>query len=242
MEEKVILLCLVFLLTSAGRAYSCVGARALGMGGAFIGVADDVTTVYWNPAGLINCKTIEGHGTITLNRKDQMGYRMFYAYSNGAVGIFHIVRQRETGVTENWYVLSGATNIESAPGLSIGLNLRYEHHSNRSRETQMDIGALYGKGPWGIGVMWQSLNNLRLGISYRVNDIMVVSADIYNTLNNPRIMLGTEVKYKAFVFRAGAYADDPTMGIGYNYKDVQIDIAMMFRRDNIIIAGITLKY
>ena len=29
-----------------------VGPRALGMGGAFVGVADDVTAGYWNPAGL----------------------------------------------------------------------------------------------------------------------------------------------------------------------------------------------
>lgn len=29
-----------------------VGARALGMGGAFAGVADDVTACFWNPAGL----------------------------------------------------------------------------------------------------------------------------------------------------------------------------------------------
>ncbi|MBN1823673.1 MAG: PorV/PorQ family protein [Endomicrobiales bacterium] len=29
-----------------------VGARALGMGGAFVSVADDPSTVYWNPAGL----------------------------------------------------------------------------------------------------------------------------------------------------------------------------------------------
>ena len=28
------------------------GARAAGMGGAFIGVADDATAIVWNPAGL----------------------------------------------------------------------------------------------------------------------------------------------------------------------------------------------
>ncbi|MDP7421553.1 MAG: PorV/PorQ family protein [bacterium] len=29
-----------------------IGARALGMGGAFVAVADDPTTIYWNPSGL----------------------------------------------------------------------------------------------------------------------------------------------------------------------------------------------
>ena len=28
-----------------------VGPRAIAMGGAFIGTADDVTSLYWNPAG-----------------------------------------------------------------------------------------------------------------------------------------------------------------------------------------------
>jgi len=37
----------------AGEALSLgVGARALGMGGSFAAVADDSTSVYWNPAGL----------------------------------------------------------------------------------------------------------------------------------------------------------------------------------------------
>src|SRR5690242_5810640 len=29
-----------------------IGSRATGMGGAFIGLADDWTAIYWNPAGL----------------------------------------------------------------------------------------------------------------------------------------------------------------------------------------------
>jgi long-subunit fatty acid transport protein len=35
------------------------GARAMGMGGAFIGVADDATAASWNPAGLIQLETPE---------------------------------------------------------------------------------------------------------------------------------------------------------------------------------------
>ena len=34
------------------EAQSSVGVRANGMGGAFVGVADDASAVYWNPAGL----------------------------------------------------------------------------------------------------------------------------------------------------------------------------------------------
>lgn len=30
-----------------------VGARAMGMGGAFVAVADDATSIYWNPAGMV---------------------------------------------------------------------------------------------------------------------------------------------------------------------------------------------
>ena len=36
----------------AAQTFPSVGTRAQGMGGAFVGVADDATAIYWNPAGL----------------------------------------------------------------------------------------------------------------------------------------------------------------------------------------------
>ena len=41
------------LESRAQVAFEVVGARALGMGGAFVAVADDPTAVVWNPAGLL---------------------------------------------------------------------------------------------------------------------------------------------------------------------------------------------
>jgi hypothetical protein len=39
-----------------------VGARALGMGGAHVAVANDVTSIYWNPAGLAWMTMLQIHG------------------------------------------------------------------------------------------------------------------------------------------------------------------------------------
>lgn len=36
------------------------GARALGLGGAFTGIADDATGAFWNPAGLVQIQGIQG--------------------------------------------------------------------------------------------------------------------------------------------------------------------------------------
>ncbi len=38
--------------TGAAQPFEAVGTRALGMGGAFVGVADDASAIYWNPGGL----------------------------------------------------------------------------------------------------------------------------------------------------------------------------------------------
>ena len=37
-----------------GISLNSIGTRAMGMGGAMVGLADDVTSIYWNPAGLSN--------------------------------------------------------------------------------------------------------------------------------------------------------------------------------------------
>lgn len=49
-----LLLVLLGLLPSGANAqvFAAAGTRAQGMGGAFVGVADDGTAIYWNPAGL----------------------------------------------------------------------------------------------------------------------------------------------------------------------------------------------
>ena len=47
------------------------GARAAGMGGAFIGVSDDATAASWNPAGLIQLERPEISGVYSYFRRNQ---------------------------------------------------------------------------------------------------------------------------------------------------------------------------
>lgn len=52
-----------------------VGARALGMGGAYTGVANDYSALYWNPAGLAQLQYGEfSFGLSLLNNGDQSGF------------------------------------------------------------------------------------------------------------------------------------------------------------------------
>jgi long-chain fatty acid transport protein len=55
-KTTLISLALIIAISSTtfanGLSLNSVGARALGMGGAFVGVANDATALYWNPAGL----------------------------------------------------------------------------------------------------------------------------------------------------------------------------------------------
>ncbi|NOZ63221.1 MAG: hypothetical protein GXO74_16330 [Calditrichaeota bacterium] len=45
------------LLFANGLSLNSVGTRALGMGGAYIGLANDYSAVYWNPAGVAQLKS-----------------------------------------------------------------------------------------------------------------------------------------------------------------------------------------
>jgi hypothetical protein len=46
------LLLLLLPTTAQPQSFAALGTRAAGMGGAFVGVADDASAIYWNPAGL----------------------------------------------------------------------------------------------------------------------------------------------------------------------------------------------
>lgn len=61
---------ILFLLFLTGNLYPIVGARPMAMGGAFIAVADDVHSCYWNPAGLADVAKPQATYMEALNNED----------------------------------------------------------------------------------------------------------------------------------------------------------------------------
>ncbi len=63
------------------------GARALGMGGAFIGVADDATAASWNPGGLIQLETPEISLVLSY---ENLGEKRTFETNPGASGTYEL--------------------------------------------------------------------------------------------------------------------------------------------------------
>ncbi len=59
-NRALIAVLLVTAVARSAQAQAPIGARAQGMGGAFVAVADDASAVYWNPAGIATGAFVSG--------------------------------------------------------------------------------------------------------------------------------------------------------------------------------------
>ena len=139
------------------------GARALGMGKAFVALADDATASYWNPAGLTQ---IKGHNLCLMysepfDKVDGIEYSLASyarAIPKGSIGVSLIYlnvggikEADETGPTGNEFgnkemaiLLSYATEIKRL--ISVGATLKrvsQEIDSDEDSGLGLDVGMLY---------------------------------------------------------------------------------------------------
>ncbi len=65
-----------------------VGARPTGMGGAFVGITNDASSVFWNPAGLVHVRNYQAHFSYMdwLNMFDINALAV--SYNSGNTGVF----------------------------------------------------------------------------------------------------------------------------------------------------------
>jgi len=150
-----------------------VGARALGMGGAFTSICDDASATYWNPAGLTQLTQRQMTSMASLMSLDRSYNFLNYVTpvddETNTIGIslinFGIKDLREFvkegdsdkeigkfNDTENTIMVSYARKLNEK--LSLGVNLKYltqgmntqQHHPkgrNKASGLGIDVGTLY---------------------------------------------------------------------------------------------------
>ncbi|MCC6397584.1 MAG: PorV/PorQ family protein [Bacteroidetes bacterium] len=141
-----------------------VGARALGMGGAQVGVTGDISAIYWNPAALSRMNV---GSELTFNHANWLA-DINYDFAAGIMPIGEIgtfglsiisLRVPEDIVTtvanpdgdgRRWDATSLAIGLSYARNLtdrfSIGMNMKYIHESVWSEGASgfaIDVGTLY---------------------------------------------------------------------------------------------------
>ncbi len=162
--------------TSAQILKFNVGPRAIGMGGAFTAVSDDITAMYWNPGGTANIRRNEAFFNHTSLYLD-IGYDYAALASSlsglGTVGLFVSVlsmddmavrtEQRPEGTGEFFTAGALVVGVNFARNLTdnfaIGFNAKYinDHIWHmRAAGFALDVGTMY---------RIPALNNLRIAAS-----------------------------------------------------------------------------
>lgn len=157
------------------------GARVDSLGGAFSGLADDVTSIYWNPAGLTQLEKTSFSDTHTVWLADiRYNYLAFatpiknFGTLGGSITFLNVPDTEITTLTQPdgtglWYsAWDTAVSVayakslyarDSGVKLSFGINAKYIHqqiHRESATGVAIDIGTLYHTG-------WRSL---RIGMCF----------------------------------------------------------------------------
>ena len=143
-----------------------VGARPLGMAGAFLAIADDGNAIAWNPAGLPSVRHQQINSMYSnlygIGLKDNYLCYVLPITDNQAVGIdwYHSgFDDEELGFAENQVRLSYGYNIIKK--LSLGTNIKY---LNRDMDLDgISVDSFNGFG-FDFGMLFSPINNLKVGV------------------------------------------------------------------------------
>ena len=173
----------------AAFQYLDVGARALGMSGAYVSIGDDATAIYWNPAGISFIKDKQFTGMYT-----QLFPEIDDSLSLGFIGYIHPLRNRlNIGISsvlfgsdlysESVIGLTLAGKIPYLKNWHIGTNLKLmkKQYGNNlytaldptfttgytAQGYGIDLGIMYRKNKLGFGYMAKNLNKPNVHIYKR---------------------------------------------------------------------------
>lgn len=226
----------------AAFKFEGVGGRPLAMGGAFVGLANDINNLYYNPAGLseINQRVetymysqqfevIKYHYVGIAQRN--VGFSFISQNTGSELGGKNINKQ-ELGMSESILGISyGGNIIETIPELSLGGTIKIMSLKSPTKSGSgfsFDLGALY-KHP-----MYE---NISFGVAIRNINAEVLNEDIdevfsigaaYKLDNFPMTLVGDIVSKKDY-----SKIDDTKYGchLGVEYVPISL-LAVRFGLTN----------
>ncbi len=164
-----------------------IGARAIGMGGAYVGVADDASTLFWNPAGtsLIKKTMIQYQFgqryadvqhqfaglSFPLTSDDALGVMVQYL-SVGEMDVTTIENPEGTGETfdANNTVITLNYSRQLTDRVHVGASIKYIYERiwmETAQNFAFDIGTIYNIDEIGLRI---GMNILNLGTDMGITD------------------------------------------------------------------------
>jgi hypothetical protein len=136
--------------TASGQTFEVLGTRAAGMGGAFVGVADDASAVYWNPGGLASgsyFSLVLDYNGAKASPETPLGAgsqsATFLAIGMPAVGLTYY-RLRSTSVTETDVPADRLDVPRNLDGRGVRVSSLITHHAGvtfvQSLTDQVSVG------------------------------------------------------------------------------------------------------
>lgn len=191
MRVILLLACVLCVCTAASAQESAqflkigVGARAVGMGGAYTAMGDDASVIAWNPAGLSHLTKRElaaSHAQLTAGtRYDFLGYAQPTGFGTFAAGAIHLTHGtiggrdaagRPTGgfgASDSSLSLGFASKLRGGPRWGGSVKYISSAIAERSARTYaLDLGTqheLAGLGP-GVPRLGLAVQNLGPGMRF----------------------------------------------------------------------------
>lgn len=276
-NKSVLMLSLLCIMLSVATAFAAdefvytaeimslgMGARALGMGGAHIAVAEDASVIYYNPAGLAR---IEGINIVSLytNQYGAVGYLTLGAAAHNFGG--GLLRLNASGIdetdefgTELGTFGTGETTAivgygrDIVPGLSLGGSFKYygqDLPENKGTGFTADVGLLYavpemdvkigavgrnlfGKIKYDSGTEDAFNRSFGLGVSFKPLDNLLIAGDALLG-SGLDARIGAEYLYRGFAIRAGgAFGEQPTLTMGAGFEVANFNIDYAYQYNKVL--------
>jgi long-subunit fatty acid transport protein len=209
-------------------------ARAIGMGSAFVGVVNDVSSIYWNPAGLTKTQGVNVTFDHTLWIADIKYNYLAASYNLGDIGtigfsytgsdigemnVTTISQPEGTGETfsANQAAFSLAYAIQLTDNFSIGFSPKFIYESiwrMSATAFALDLGVQYVT-PFDDAILAMSISNFGSSMQLLGNSNLVLhDLDPVNSGNNGDVPAYLETN---------SWALPLTFRVGIAYNPVQVD-------------------